>query len=274
MKRIFIFWIGLTLLGSVGVAEEGPLAVLYKKNGQKWRYILLSQNGASLQVRTEKLKEHRTVAVEEIDWLDIQVAKYDEMLLQQRFNEADYAAIVTVLEPIVLPSADFMGIPNNLQDGFNLLMRTYCENGDTAKAREASARLMKSPDPELKCSAQVCRVRSALAENDLQTAEAVLAKISDPAAALYARACVERARQTPEIAIQTAVQLIAEHPNNLDWMPLTELLCAELYLEMGRPDSAEAAARQTQKLYAGTNIEKKAQALHTTIEQLPKQPEE
>jgi len=274
MKRIFVFLIGLALLVPAGFADGGPLAVVYKKDGRAWRLILMGNDGTYLTGRTEKLSEVKQIALADIDRLDIQNGEYDENSVRRRFNEADYTAVITALEPVLTSSADFMGIRNNLHDAFNLLMQAYHENGDVGKAREASSRLMETSNPELKCSAQVCRVLAALAGGDLKTAEAVQAEISDPAAKLYARACVERARQKPETAIQTAVELIAEHPNDLNWMPRTELLCAELYLEMGMTASAGAAARQTQKLYAGTNTGKEAQALRSILEQSTEQPEE
>jgi len=222
----------------------------------------------------EKSKANTTVEIDDIDRLGIKHPEYDDAFVQQNFNEANYASVITALEPIAAPSAEYMGIPNNLQDAFALLMNAYYWNGDLVKAREAALFLKDTQDLHLKLAAQKIQALTAIADGDLTDAEDVFAEISEPAAKLYLRACIERAGQKPEAAIQTAVELIAKHPNDMVWMPLTELLCAELYLDIGMTNSAEATARQAENFYAGTNIEKEAQALRQGIKQLTEQPEE
>jgi len=271
MKRIIIFLIGSVLLAQSGFSAESPSAVLYKTDGRAWRVFLVGNGGDQLTIRLEKSQANTKVEVADVDRLEIKYPKYDEELVQQKFNNADYVAVIALLEPVAASAADYMGIQNNLQGAFGLLMKAYFENGDIVKAREASIHLMGSPDPELKVLAQAHRALSAIAEGNLKIAESIREKMSYPAAQLYILACSERASGEPRKAMQTAVELIATHPNNMDWMPLTELLCAELYLEMGLPVSAEAAARQTEKIYAGTNVEKEAQALRMKMNQVTEQ---
>ena len=153
-------------------------------------------------------------------------------------------------------------------------MNAYYRNGDRAKAYEAALKLKITKDPALKLSALTLQALSSIAAGSLAEAEAVCSEISNPAAKLYLQASLQRARQQPEAAIQTAVELIADHPNDMLWMPLTELLCAELYLDLGMTNSAEATARQTETFYAGTSIGKEAQVLRQNIKQLTEQPEE
>ena len=126
---------------------------------------------------------------------------------------------------------------------------------------------MENKNPVVLASAQVGRIQAAIGEKDVKTADGILEKIQDPTAKLYAQACVARAKNQPKVAIQSAIKLIAEYSNNMDWMPQTEMLCAELYNEMGMTNSAAATARQVQKFYAGMNVEKEAQALRSKIEQ-------
>lgn len=273
MKRIFLFLIGSALLAQSGFSAESPSAVLYKKDGRAWRVFLVGNGGNQLTIRLEKSQANTTVGIADVDRLEIKYPKYDEALVQQRFNAADYPAVIAALEPVATPAADYMAVPNNLQEPFGLLMKAYYENGDISKAREASARLMSSPDVALRTMAQAYRALSAIAEGDMATAESIRAKMSAPAAQLYILACIQRAGGDPQKAIQTAVELIATHPNDMNWMPLTELLCAELYLEMGMPVSADATARQAQKLYLGTNVEKEALALRSTISESMDKPE-
>ncbi len=266
MKRIFLFWIAGVLLASSGFSAESPKAELYKKDGGAWHVFLIKNGGEELTIRLDKSKANRTFKIAEIDRLEIKHSDYDESVAQALFNEANYAAVITELEPVAAPVADYMGIQNNLQDAFGLLMNAYYWNDDLQKARAAALKLKITQHQALKLSALSIQVLTSLAAGDIADAEAVLSEVSNPAAKLYLHACVQRASQHPEAAIQTAVELIANHPNDMLWMPITELLCAELYLNMGMTNSAIAAARQTEKFYVGMNIEKEAQALQETLE--------
>ncbi len=266
MKRVFLFWIAGVLLATSGASAEDLQAELYKKDGNAWHVFLIKNDGKELTVRLNKSKVNRIILVNEVERLNLQHLEYDETIVQQNFNEADYAAVIAALEPVAASSADYMAIPNNLQNAFGLLMNAYSRNGDRKKAYAAAMKLKSTQDSALKLSAKTVLALSSIAAGNLAEAEAVLAEITDPAAKLYLQAALQQANQQPEAAIQTAIQLIANHPNDMLWMPRTELLCANLYLDLGRTNSAIATARQTQKFYAGTNIEKEAQALRETLE--------
>jgi len=273
MKRLFGIVIGTALLISSLYAEP-PQANLHKTDGRAWKVFLIKNGGDKLTIRLNKSKANTTVTVEEVDRLEIAHPEYDADLVQLRFNQADYSSVIQTLEPVVLPVAGYMGFPNNLQEPCDVLMQAYSWNGDVEKAAELARQLSISPNPAQKRSAQVIGALSALAQNKIDFAETCRAAIDSPAAELYVRASIERANGEPEKAIQTVVEMIAGYPNELRWIPATELLCAELYLELGMPESAEATARQTQKFYAGMNVEKEAQAFRSTLSESTEQPEE
>jgi len=274
MKRLFGTLIGTALLISSGFCAEPPLAVLYKTDGRAWKVFLIKNGREKLTIRLHKSKANTTVEAEEVDRLEMVHPEYNADLVQLHFNQADYSAVIAALEPVVLPVTDYMGFPNNLQEPCDRLMQAYSWNGDAAKAAGLADLLRISPDPERKVSALVIRALSALAQNEPAAAETCRAAIDEPAAELYVRAAMEQAQGEPEKAIQTAVELIATHPNNMNWMPPVELLCAKLYLELGMTNSAIATARQTEKIYAGMNVEKEARALRSTISESTEQPEE
>jgi len=256
-----------------GFASEDVQAVLYKRDGRALRVFLIQSKGDLLTIRLDKSNVNSTIEIARVERLKIKHFPYDETSVQQKFNQAEYAAVIATLEPVAAASAEYMGVQNNLQDVFNLLMKAYYRNGDMEKARGASTHLLKTQALELKTSAQVIRGLSALADDDLETAEAIQDQMKDSAAKLYLKASIARANKQVKEAMQTVVELIASHPNDLDWMPLAEFLCARLYLDMDRPKSAAEVARQMGSLYAGTCIEKEAQILRQTIERLTEQPE-
>lgn len=274
MKRLFGILIGTALLISSGLCAEPPRAVLYKTDGRAWKVFLIKNGREELTIRLIKSKANTKVETDEVDRLEIEHPEYNPDVVQLHFNQADYPAVIAALEPVVLPAADYMGFENNLQEPCDLLMQAYSWSGDVSKAGALADQLRITPDPERKVSALVIRALSAMAQSDTATAETCRAAIDDPAAGLYVRAAMEQAQGNPQKAIQTVVELIASHPNNMNWMPPAELLCAKLYLELGMTNSAAATARQTSTLYAGMNVEKEAKALRSTISESTEQPEE
>jgi len=95
-----------------------------------------------------------------------------------------------------------------------------------------------------------------------------LSGISNPAAKLFFKARIERAKGEPEQAIQTLATLIAHHAHDERWIAKSEYMSAELYLELGLLDAADVTARQIQQLYVGTDVAKQATALRAKIEKL------
>ena len=110
-----------------------------------------------------------------------------------------------------------------------------------------------------------------MATGDIATAEKIDLELPSETAKLYLKAAILRAKKQPQAAIKVAVDVIADHGNDLDWMPANELLCAKLYLDMGMTNSAVQTARQVEHLYAGTHISADAKKMHELLD--PPKPE-
>ena len=273
MKRFLVLLIiGSVLAPAVKAGEEAP-AVLERKDGRALRVFLQNCTNGHLIVRLDQASADTQTKLDDVNQLQFSHVKYDEEAVQKNFNQADYASVISVLGPVTTPYRNYVFISNNLETVFCLLMNAHLEKGNFSRARDWADRLLANGNPVVQLAAQTGRALAALGENDLPAAEAMLSKIQQPAAKLYIQACIERSKKQPKAAIQTAVKLIAQYPNDMDWMPQTELLCAELYNEIGLTNSAISTARQTEKLYAGTNIEKEAQALRSRIEKSTAKPE-
>jgi len=113
----------------------------------------------------------------------------------------------------------------------------------------------------------------AIRAGDLKMAELQMEQIPGPAAKLFVKACIEQARGDSKRAIETTGELIARYPNDPDWIAKGELMITALYMELGMLDAADVAARQVQMIYEGTDVEGKATALRSKIEQLKKEAE-
>jgi outer membrane protein assembly factor BamD (BamD/ComL family) len=97
---------------------------------------------------------------------------------------------------------------------------------------------------------------------------AVAAPEKTPAEKLYLQAVAERESGEPKKAIQTVAQVVAFHSGESDWLAKSEMLCAELYMELGLTNAAYVTAKQVQSLHQGTASAEKADALRLTIEKL------
>ena len=91
------------------------------------------------------------------------------------------------------------------------------------------------------------------------------APVKTPAEKLYVQAVAERSDGKPKQAIQTVAKVITLHADESDWLAKSELLSAELYLELGLTNAADVTARQVDILHQGTESAEKANALRSMI---------
>jgi len=271
MKRILI---GLAALAAVCAAQgqkqkaapqAGTPAVLEAVNGKKIRVFLQKLENGKLVFQPYKSAKEIAVPAGKVKYLGF-VLKYDAEGVSQSFVDGDYAGVVATLEPLLESYAPYMVVDNNLRDAFAMLMKAYREKGDLGKARKAAEVLLRSGDPALVERGQVVLALAAIAGNDLPAAEKIRGEVPSEAAALYLKAGIERAKGEPKTAIKTAVGIISEHGNDMDWLPPAELLCARLYLDMGMTNSAAHTARQVEHIYAGTHISADAARLRAPLE--------
>lgn len=123
-------------------------------------------------------------------------------------------------------------------------------------------------------SARAEEVAADSVEAKILTAESRLAQISDPAARLFFRAGIERAKGEPEQALRTLSELLVLHADEERWAARSELICAQLYLELGLPEAADVTARQIQFMYEGTEQAAKAGELRAVIRDLKERTED
>lgn len=62
-------------------------------------------------------------------------------------------------------------------------------------------------------------------------------------------------------ALRLAAAAIARHSRSTEWMPHFELLCAQLYFELGRMDSAQGVLDDIAEFYDDPMIQEQAAML-------------
>lgn len=267
MKRFFVFLaLAGVLVCSVQAAEDGPGALLKRQDGQTFRVFLRDCTDATLSVRLDKAVAGSEFKRTDVKFLEFSHVPYDLDKVRTLQDTALYSEVVSALEPVMLPYMNYMAISNNLEETGCLLLDAYFRSGNPEKTKNLAARLLRNENPAVQSKALTYLGLSAVAEGDLISAEAVFQRITDPAAQLYLKALIEKGQNKPKDAIQTIVRLIAEQPNDKEWLPSAELMGAELYKEMGMTNAAAVTARQVEKLYSGTGIEQEAKQLRSKLE--------
>jgi len=278
MKRILI---SLAALAAVCAAQgqkkeaepqAGTPAVLEAINGKKARVFLQRVENSKLVFQPYKSTREISVDTAKVKRLEF-ILKYDSEGVSQAFIDGDYAGVIATLEPLLKAYSPYMVVDNNLRDAFAMLMKAYRENGELPKARQAATVLLQSGNPALVQRGQVVMALAAIADNDLPQAEKIQGEVPSEAAALYLKASIEQAKGEPKAAIKTVVGIIAEHGNDMDWLPPAELLSARLYLDMGMTNSAAHTARQVENIYAGTHISADAKKLREPLNVEEPEPE-
>lgn len=274
MKRIAVLISGLLVCGlSVG-AEPSLSAKLTRSDGRAWRVTLVHCDSEQLTYQLEKESSPRVLPLAEVESLEIKFPQLDLQDLQAQLLAADYAGVVSVLEPAVAAIGPYMKVPNNAVTAFALLTKAWLRNGDLPQARAGAEQLLAVPDADLARMSRAVIAQAALELGELDAAKGMIAQLDDPVAELYLTARTQRVEGQSKEAMQTAIELIATYPNDHNWMPQTEYLCAQLYMDLGMPDSAAEVARQVEVLYPGSEFKVEAKALQKKIEQLTKSSEQ
>lgn len=274
MKRVFLSLIILSATAISGRAiQSGTPAEIEVATGKKVKGFLQSLENDILTFHPARSSKEYPAPVDKIKGLTF-FPKYDAIAAEQSFNAGEYSDVIITLGPVMRPYWEYMAISNNLQAAFSMLVKSHLANEDFDQVQRAAEVLMESHLPDLLAQGQVY---SALVEisatttnglvttNGLAMAEKIRDELESEVAGLYLQACIERAKGEPRKAIWTICGVISDHGNDMDWMPASELLAANLYLDDGMTNSAANCARQVQSIYAGSNIASDAEKLRKIL---------
>lgn len=267
MKRFLFSLVVLCAVAASGEVEQsGTPARLETVNGKVLNVFLQGLDDDTLTFQPHKSTRDIPAPVDKIKGLTF-LPKYDAETIGQSFIDGDYDFVVSTLGPVMEPYWDYMSISNNLQASFGMLVKAHLRKEDYPKVQSAAEILMASSDPKQLLQGQVCAALVALADtNTISTAEQLRGEVASEAAGLYLQACIERAKGEPAKASWIVCGIIADHGNDLDWMPQAELLSAELYLDQALTNSAANCARQVQSIHRGSNTAADAKKMQVELD--------
>ena len=255
----------MSALAKEKVVPVGVPARLEAINGKVAKVMLQSQVGNDITFRSVNSTRDMKVDKSKVKSLTF-FPKYDADAVEKSFNEADYTSVLSTLNPVMEPYWEYMTVSNNMRSAFYMLLVSSRETGDFATVKKAADIMMKADSPDTVLKGKVNAALVALSEGDIQTAEALRKDIGSEPASLFLQACIQRAQDDPRAASRTIAKVISQHGNDMLWMPYSEMLSAQLYLDAGMTNSADVTARQVQNFYAGTQITKNADKLRSGLE--------
>ena len=247
------------LLG--GVVQAKPLSVqLVLGEGRQWKGQILSRDGEWIEYSTGTSAKPIRIAVSTIKELTFKV-KIDAKKISSMVNSKNDAGAIASLEKSLAPFAEYRDIPSNLGRYNSILMELYYRNGQFDQSLEISRALGRiDGEPAMQSNARVYTALALISSGKEEEAKSLLVKFewdkpatSDTVAGeLYIRAKLNQLSGDKAKALEEAAKVVAFHSQDPDWIEPAELLCAELYTEIGMYDSAEEVCRQIMILYKNT----------------------
>ena len=273
-KTGFIFFITCALLGgSVEAANPLP-AELIMPGGRSWKGQVVGRDGDWLEFATGASAQPIRVGVNTIQELafkvDINTAEMEALN-----RNMQYLQIIAMLEAALKPYEPFRDIPSNLMPFNALLMELYYKTGDYASSLEYASRITgDGRNPEIQRKSVIFKGMCLIEAGRLSEAEELFAKYgwtrdlpdNAPAEDLYITARFLFAKKDYAAAMETVAKVIAFNSQDLEWIRPAELLCAEIYLEMGMPDSADEVIREMSLMYKGSFEAEQAQKLKIKVD--------
>lgn len=273
-KSGFIFFItGALLAGSVQAANPLP-AELIMPGGRSWKGQVVGLDGDWLEFATGSAAQPIRVGADTIQELAFKV-DIDTAEIEVLNRNMQYPQIIAMLETALKPFEPFRDIPSNLAPFNALLMELHYKTGDYAKSLEYASRISEDDrDPALQRKGVVFKGMCLIETDRLSEAEELFEthgwtrELPDdaPAEDLYITARFLFAKKDYSAAMETVAKVIAFNSQDLEWIRPAELLCAEIYLEMGMLDSADEVIREMSLMYTGSFEAEQAQKLKMQVD--------
>ncbi|MEI6891114.1 MAG: tetratricopeptide repeat protein [Pontiella sp.] len=265
----------MVMLGSVSEAESIK-ATLIMSGDRSWEGTILGRDGDWIEFSTGRSPKPIRLGASTIKELVFDV-KIDQDELNEMNQNREYERIISALDRAMEPFTAYSDIPSNLSRYNSLLMELHYKTKNYDEALEFATLLAADDrDPALQEKGRIYQALTLIDAERPDDAEKLLTKygwnegLSNDAAPekLYITAKLLMLKKQYAEAMELVAKVIAFNSQDPDWMQPAELLCAEIYTELGMFDSAEEVIRQISLLYKNTNEDDLAQQLKIRIEKL------
>jgi len=255
------------LLGLIAQAE--PVAVRVQlTTGKVYPGTLHSRAAGSVAFQQSGAKKMIRLPDSQIALIKFKVEKKREKELNALFDAGEYPELEEKLAAWLVPTLPYISFPSEQTQAYLRWLAAAYWNGNYDRVGKLAQAFEQSPSEEMKRGAHIYRGLTLLEtgnlpvlETFLKSPEADVAYPANSAVRLYIEARLFQKNKEYTPAIRKAALLIALHSADADWMPRAELLCAELYVQLEMPESAESVITDINTFYSDPKIKEKAAAI-------------
>ena len=275
MKKALIFLAMTSLVLVQGSAEGASLqAELIMSGGRSWKGTLVKRDGDFVVFSKQNSANPIRMGASAIKELMFEVEIDAEKLFEMK-NNREFERVINSLVKVLEPYKEYSDIPSNLTKYNTLLMEMYYRAGAYKESLAISSKIADdSRSPELQHKSRIYKILALIDGKRADDAKALLAEygwdqdVSNNAEPekLYLNAKLLTLNKEYSKAMALVAKVVAFNSQDPDWMQPSELLCAQLYTELGMLDSADEVIRQISMLYKNTPENDTAQDLKIRIE--------
>ncbi|VGO19167.1 tetratricopeptide repeat protein [Pontiella sulfatireligans] len=280
-KAIFVLALAGALLVQDGAEAASLKAELVMPGGRSWKGHVVGRDGDWVEFATANSAKPIRVGASTIQELNFEIDLDAEEVMEMKRNR-EFERVIGALERAMKPFLDYSDIPSNLTKYNALLMEINYQIGNFDKAMAIASKISEDGrDPVMQEKSRIFQALALIDAGRTAEAEELLSKygwdkgVSDdsPPEKLYITAKLLALKKEYSKAMELVAKVIAFNSQNTEWMQPAELLCAELYMELGATnplmyDSAEEVVREISLLYKNTVEYDKAQLLKVKIQEL------
>jgi hypothetical protein len=273
MNKAVLYACTAAILLAESAVAASLAAELVMGKGRSWQGQILRRDGDWIEFSSGTSANPIRIGVSTIKELNFRV-QIDAGRIADMMEELDYDGVIAALNTALEPYAEYRDIPSNLTRFNALLMELYYRTAQYDQSLALSGEIMKDERyQDLQQKARVYRALALIDSGDLENAKSLLADLgwepepgADAAAdELYIRAKLLFLEGEYNRAMETVAMVVAFHSQDPDWIQPAEMLCAEIYAELGMYESAEEVCRQILLLYAGSQEAVKAKQLMPVV---------
>ncbi len=261
MKKGVLYFL-IVAMGLTGSIQAAPLNVeLIMSGGRAWKGQLIKRDGDWVEFSTGVSARPIRLGASTIERINYNVKINLEQLLQLK-EDREFNRLISNLNQMLAPFKSYQDIPSNLTRYRALLMELYFLTEEYDQALAYATQLVSDggDDVALVENAQTFQALSLIESGRSDEAEVLMDQLgwlgelredSNPKQ-LYLGAKLMSVKEKYNQAMELIAYVIAFNSQDTEWMQPAELLCAEIYMELGMLDSAEEVIRQISLLYPNT----------------------
>ncbi|MFA5689477.1 MAG: hypothetical protein WC959_10085 [Kiritimatiellales bacterium] len=246
------------------ISQAAPVRVRLQTTAGNLSGALESRAGSMIVFTPSVGAESMQLPAAQITAIQFPVGKTDEEDIALLLNDGNYYNAEEILSKRMADWRPYFDLPSNAGQQIAQWLAVSYWIGEYDRALEFAAALLKQSG-DLKNAAQFYSLLITLEKGGyesidvfLKTPEGNALFPEESAARLYMDARIQQYHKEYTSAIRTAALLMAIHSADADWVPKTELLCAELYFQLNMPESAQAVLADIKEFYSDPHIQKRA----------------